>query len=264
MRARCLLFCVFILFAIGILAGPSYAKIDPRVAVGIWFFDEDSGDTVEDSSRQANHGTLMDGPERVDGKFGKALSFNGANHVEIADSDSLDVADAITVAAWVYRNAPQVGWRVLVSREKGTESAEHYFLGFSGSDARWFVHTQDNDYSDTGIGPTVPDGEWIHMAGTYNGSDVILYINGKEEFTTSHSGIFTSDENPIIIGAATNDSGATFAEHFDGIIDEVAIFSVALSESDIKAIMSQGLDKVAAVSASGKLATTWAGIKARH
>ena len=175
MRVRCLLFYVFILFAIGILAGSGYAGIDPGAAVGIWLFDEDSGDTVEDSSRQANHGTLMDGPERVDGKFGKALSFNGANYAEIADSDSLDLADAITVAAWVYRNAPQVGWRVLVCREKGTGLEEHYFLGFSGSDARWFVHTQENAYSDTGTGPTVPDGEWLHMAGTYDGSDVILW-----------------------------------------------------------------------------------------
>ena len=98
MRARCLLFCVFISLVIGILAAPGHARIDPGTAVGIWLFDEDSGDTAEDSSRQANHGTLMNGPERVDGKLGKALSFNGANHVEVADSESLDIADAVTVS----------------------------------------------------------------------------------------------------------------------------------------------------------------------
>ena len=258
------MFFVFILFATGILAGPNYAKIDPGTAIGIWFFDEDSGDTAQDYSEKANHGTLMDDPERVDGKFGKALSFNGANHVEIADSDSLDFDDAITVAAWVYRRTSQTGWRVLVCHEKGTGSQEHYFLGFSGSDARWFVHTEGNDYSDTAIGPEVINGEWVHMAGTYDGSDVILYINGQQEFTVSHSGSFTDDNNPIIIGAATNDSGASFAEHFDGIIDEVAIFNVALSDSDIKAIVSAGLEKTTAVSASGKLANTWAGIKTNY
>ena len=262
MRARCLLFCMFILFVIGISADPGYAKIDPGTAVGIWLFDEDSGDTAGDSSRQANHGTLMNGPERVDGKLGKALSFNGANHVEVADSESLDIADAVTIVAWVYRRTSQTGWRVLVSREKGTGLEEHYFLGLSGSAARWFVHTQESEYSDTEIGPTVPNGEWIHMAGTYDGSDVILYINGQKEFTTSHSGVFTDDVNPVVMGAGTNNSGVSFVEHFDGIIDEVAIFDVALSESDIKAIMSQGLDSVRAVSASGKLATTWAGIRA--
>lgn len=263
MRVGCLLFFISIILAIGVLVVPGYAIVNPKTAVGIWFLDEENGNTITDSSSQANHGMLVNSPERIDGVFGKALSFNGANYVEVADSDSFDITDAITVTAWAYRAGPQTSWRVLVTREKGTGSEEHFFLGFSGNDARWFVHTQENAYSDTGIGPTIPAGEWTHMAGTYEGSDVVLYINGKEEFTVPHSGILVDDVNPVIIGAGTNNSGTSFVEYFTGNIDEVAIFNVALSADDIGAIMSQGLARAAAVSVAGKLATTWAGIKER-
>jgi hypothetical protein len=67
------------------------------------------------------------------------------------------------------------------------------------------------------------------------------------------------------IGAQGGPSGP-FTDILNGIIDEVALFNVTLDEQDIQTIMSKGLKEslgLAAVVSSGKLATTWAGIKAR-
>ena len=52
-------------------------EVDLSTAVGIWLFDEDSGDSTKDMSSEGNHGKLVKSPKCVTGKFGKALEFNG-------------------------------------------------------------------------------------------------------------------------------------------------------------------------------------------
>ena len=62
-------------------------------------------------------------------------------------------------------------------------------------------------------------------------------------------------DNPVWIG---NDG---YQQHFNGLIDEVAIFNVALTVDEIKRIIKQGLSEVLAVSPRGKIALTWGRIK---
>jgi len=65
-------------------------KIDPESVVGMWLLDEGKGDTAKDSSGSGNDGTLANNPKWVEGKSGKALEFNGTNHVEIPASETTD------------------------------------------------------------------------------------------------------------------------------------------------------------------------------
>jgi len=70
--------------------------------VGSWHFDEGSGTTAYDTSGNDNDGTI-NGATWVDGKFGRALDFDGVDdYVEIPDDSSLDITEAITIEAWVY------------------------------------------------------------------------------------------------------------------------------------------------------------------
>jgi len=80
--------------------------------VGAWHFDEGSGNIAHDTSGEGNDGTLYDGnttnddgntpPQWVDGKFGKALSFDGVDdYVEVPDDESLDITDSLTITAWI-------------------------------------------------------------------------------------------------------------------------------------------------------------------
>jgi len=108
MRVKCVLITMVVLFAVGMLADLSYAKIDPKTAAGIWLFDEGSGVTAKDSSVNKNNGTLKGGVKWVDGKFGKALEFDGKDgNVEVPDNDTLNVT-AVTLAAWVKSEAKQL------------------------------------------------------------------------------------------------------------------------------------------------------------
>ena len=101
----------FTIFSISFLVismmfvGMSNAAIDPETCIGMWLFDEGKGDTAKDSSDNGNDGTLMNGAEWVDGKFGDGVSFDGVDDfVELAIQPD-PIVDGFTFSAWVMRNA---------------------------------------------------------------------------------------------------------------------------------------------------------------
>ena len=71
-------------------------------SAGHWKLDEGSGTTAYDSSGNGNHGTLTNGPSWTSGKIGGAVSFDGADdYVQVPDSNTLDLANALTLAMWI-------------------------------------------------------------------------------------------------------------------------------------------------------------------
>lgn len=199
--------------------------------------NEGSGVTASDLSGNANHGAVLNGAVWVPGKIGNALSFDGVNdHVRIPSSATINSATSgITVAAWIYRNANQNGWITLATRQKGTSYFEHYWLGFNGSNYRWFVNTT-NGYSNYNLGGTAPLGQWVHLAGTYDGSTVKLFMNGVENFSSAHGGTLPSETNPINIGGSSNDGTGNINEDFNGKVDNVRIYNRAISASEIESV----------------------------
>jgi len=104
-----------------------------------------------------------------------------------------------------------------------------------------------------------PTGQWVHIAGTYDGASQILYFDGEIVGENNEAFSFRGDNNlSVIIGKGVDRDNYAF----NGSIDEVAVFNVALTADDINDIMTNGLSSItAAVSTSGKLATTWSEIK---
>lgn len=97
------------------------------------------------------------------------------------------------------------------------------------------------------------------MAGTYDGENIIAYENGEAIDTIAHNGDINPGNGLLRFAARTdNDDGK-----FNGMLDEIAIFSEALSEEEIREIMELGFQAYMTVRPAGKLATTWARIKAR-
>jgi glucose/arabinose dehydrogenase len=202
-------------------------------------FDEvtGSGARAADLSGLANNGTLVGGPARVVGIVGRrALAFNGTSgYVRVNGSPSLNSArQGITISAWVLRTSNQVGWRSIVSRQQGTGTNEHFNLAFDNNNFRWIVQTQS--YS-APLGGPAPLGQWIHLAGTYDGAAVKLFVNGVQHFTTPLSGPIAASTNPIIIAGNVNAAGAAPAQLFSGRVDEVRIYNQALSTTEIEALM---------------------------
>lgn len=227
------------------------AAIDSDAALGIWFFDEGSGGTAKDASKNSNDGKIVDA-QWVQGKFGNALKFEGGAHVAVGDF--ADYTDQVSIVALIKTPAAPA-WSDIIVGPCGDVilTLQNHKLNFAGQCAQPIPH---NTWSTT----LLNDDKWHQIAGTYDGKTVKVYVDGKLEASNPAAGAFTT--GPKYIGSRDDKQ-----EAFTGLIDEIAFFNVALSDDDVKAISNNGLSIAlgfAAVSPQAKLTTAWAKLKAER
>lgn len=247
--------CLTISIVISLMfAGLSYSKIDEGSIIGMWLFDEGEGDVVGDSSGNGNNGTLINGPKWVEGKFGEALEFSGAGDYVDTELNTNDLSSPITISLWM--NATQIKKSPLVSGyNNANPNANRWDIQLNRDGAgkiRWVEHEgRDGAISST----TIEAGTWYHIAVIHDlpNGESMIFVNGVLENTAKiEQGLNTGR----VVQFADGDG-----DTYGGLIDEVAIFNVALSEDDITNIMGNGLGGMLSVFDKGKLATTWANIK---
>ena len=255
MKMTLIFFCLIPL-ALVLLAAQGHA-IDKRSLAGAWLFDEGSGNTAGDMSGNSNDGELKGNPEWSEGQFGKALDFNGSSdYVEVPHSDSLSITGDITIVAWIFKRSDAIHGGTIVGKWKQNGDVWSYVLyGLGDSGGGWRLRW--NDASQTNLeGPyQLPNDEWIHYAATYDGSTMVVYENAKEIVSIAADKEIAVTDNPVWIG---NDG---YQQHFNGLLDEVGIFSVALTVDEIEDVMARGLTTVLAVDSIGKSVVTWGHIK---
>ena len=226
----------------------SSAKLDSEAVLGIWFFDEGKGGTAKDSSKNGNDGEIVD-VQWADGKFDKALKFEGGGHVAVGEFS--DYKDEVSIVALIKTPAAPA-WSDIIVGPCGDVilTLRDHKLNFAGQCAQPIPH---NTWSKT----LLNDDKWHQIAGTYDGKTVKVYIDGELEASNAAGGPFIT--GPKYIGSRDDKQ-----EAFTGLIDEIAFFNVALSENDVKAIADSGLSIAlgfAAVSPQAKLTTAWAKLK---
>lgn len=265
MKAKYLLVCVAVLFIVGLSTTSGYADIDPKTCVGMWLFDEGSGNVARDSSGNENDGEFVDNPKWVGGKFGKALEFDGAgSYVDCGTDESLNIptGGSVTMCAWVNSKVGSTGaWQAIMAKRDGAS----YSYGINLITGAFQVYTSGAS-GVQGFAYNLPIDEWVFVCGTMSEEPTELYIDGELFGTVGPGGgVSAIAGNPLTIAESFGAAEAFGnAEIFNGIIDEVAVFNVVLTEDDIKAIMTKGLGAatgLAAVEPSDKLAVTWASVK---
>jgi hypothetical protein len=212
---------------------PPPPQVQPGL-VAAYGFNEGIGVLALDSSGQANTGTLAGPTWTTSGKFGSALSFNGVDAwVTIADAPSLDVTTGLTIEAWVNPSSG-TGSRTIVLKEMPAGLAYALYSAVSGQRPVGYVHTR-RDASAVGTA-TVPLNTWTHLAFTFDGSSLRLYVNGTLVRTSSSGG----SSGPIVTGdgALRIGGNAVFGEYFRGLIDEVRIYNRPLTAADIQIDMN--------------------------
>ena len=156
-------------------------------------------------------------------------------YVEIGDVPALNITgDEITVSAWVRLESATAEMKVL-AKWSDAAGAFSYLLAVQGvgdDKALFAVNTGSNGLAQ---GTTVmPVGQWFHIAGTYDGSDARVYLDGAEDASTSKSGNLSSNSAPVRIGAGSG--GAGTEQPFDGDIGHCAIWDAPLSAGEIKSL----------------------------
>ncbi|MEK7317429.1 MAG: LamG-like jellyroll fold domain-containing protein, partial [Candidatus Eisenbacteria bacterium] len=192
--------------------------------VAAFDFSEGTGSTTADRSGYANTGTLVGATWTTQGRFGNALQFNGtSSRVTIPDSPVLQLTSAMTLEAWVYPTAALTGWTDVIMKQ-----GDDYFMTASGTPG-----------GRPAVGSSValplfavtalPVATWSHLAATYDGSLLRLYLNGVEVGSRGETDSLPTSGGPLSLGG-----DALFGQYFSGTLDEVRIYSRALTPLELQ------------------------------
>ena len=197
------LFVITLLIAVqGNAASATQAR--PGV-ISWWDGDSLSGVTASDLVN-GNNATLVNGTTTAAGKIGNAFSFDGVNDfISVPSSASLVPANAVTVELWAKINSiPDAAAHLVDAKITGVGKPSGLIYGmFALSDGRpgFGVNTTNGDAFAFGVSNIVGDGQFHHIAGTWDGSIVKLYVDGVLEGSAPASGVFVSgSQAELIIG----------------------------------------------------------------
>ena len=206
--------------------------------VAAYGFEEAAGTTIGDATGNGHIGTAAGTAWSSTGRFGNALSFNGINsRVNIPDDSGLQLTNGMTIEAWV-NPATLSGWRSVVMKESPTGLA-YALYAHDGTRPAGYLNTGlATDFGVNGT-TTLQVNTWTHLATTYDGSAMKLYINGVLVGTRATSGTILTTTNPLRIGG-----NAPWGEYFSGLIDEVRIYNRALTPAEIQTDMAAPVSQV--------------------
>ncbi len=199
----------------------------PTGLVAAYAFDQGSGTTVTDASGNGHTGTITNATWSTSGKYGHALQFNGTNAlVTIPNSASLELSSGMTLEAWVNPSTVDAGWRDVIYKANDNYYLEATSTNGALPDAGMIA---GGSYADAFGTATLPPNTWSFLTETYNGSTLLLYVNGTQVASTAHTGAIATSTGALQIGG-----DSTYGQYFAGLIDEVRIYSVALTAAQIQ------------------------------
>ena len=202
--------------------------------VGHWKFNEETGMVTRDSSGQGNDGILvnMEEGDWVDGKFGKALQFDGAlEHVLVSSANyNFQAADSFSISCWIKTS---IGTQQLIIDNR-TGNYPYYILRVLGDVIQFQTGTDAPHLGGITGGTVVSDGEWHHIVAVRNvvTGKLYLYVNGNEDATPATDNSGNIGTNRIKIGCHFSSTGFGIV----GTIDDVRIYNKILTQAEITAL----------------------------
>jgi hypothetical protein len=203
----------------------------PAGLVAAYGFDEASGTNAFDASGNNLTGTVNGATRTASGRFGGALSFNGTNStVTVASAAPLDLTTGMTLEAWVNPSSLGSAWRNVIIKERPNgEVFNLYAHTDSGRPVAYIVRASaPNAPQDVQGSTAIPLNSWTHLAVTYDGSVLRLYVNGAEAGNRTVSGSLVTSTGALRIGG-----NSVWGEYFTGLIDEVRVYNRALTPAEI-------------------------------
>jgi glucose/arabinose dehydrogenase len=202
--------------------------------VAAYSFNEGTGSTLTDRTGQGHTGTITGAAWTTQGRFGSALAFDGVNdRVTVNDAPALDLTTGMTLEAWVYPTALGAGsWRnVLIKERPGGEVYNLYANADTNAPTMFVVRAAQPDAPLDARGSNqLPLNTWTHLAATFNGTTLRVFVNGIEVGNRPVAGALLTSNGALQIGGNT-----VWGEYFEGRIDEVRIYNRALSAAEIQA-----------------------------
>ncbi len=232
--------------------------------IGYWPFNEATSTIATDFSGNGRHGTLSGNAVTwVSGKRGSALNFGGTDdNVTLGQLSAISAQQKITVSAWIYDTAGTASKSIVSRYTAGVPSFVFYVSdpGDGGGDDMEF--NPDGAEAGYTTGNVHQTNRWEHWVVVYDGSQadadkITFYLNGTaqaETLTSTPVGATTDSSTNVVRIGADSDQAADFT----GKIDEVRIYSRALSASEVANLYRAGATRIGVSSATLAQGTTLA------
>jgi serine/threonine protein kinase/tetratricopeptide (TPR) repeat protein len=202
--------------------------------VGWWKFEEEKGGVMVDSSGSGLDARLVGGAHIVSEPVrGNALSLDGdGDYVNCGNNPAFDITNSITIAVWIKVDTFDKRWQAVVTkgdtawrlqRERETNAFHFACTG---------IDVPGDAYGSVRGTRNVNDGRWHHVAGAYNGKRMYLYVDGELDVSATATGSIYTNSWEVLIGENAEQPG----REWNGLIDDLRIYSYALSEAEIKAV----------------------------
>ncbi len=211
--------------------------------LGWWRFDEASGNTAVDASGNGNTGTVTGAVQWLPSGAptgGAFLPRNGS--VEVAQEAPFDVTEAISISVWTCVDKLDEWWQALVTKGDSAwrlhrcgedRSVEFHCNGLQTSDGEPPVAGRKGSH-------VIDDGQWHHIVATYDGHQIALYVDGRMVASRRAWGRIQTNDYPVCIGDNAEQPG----RYWNGWIDDVRIYSYALSEDEIVRLYQSNVHSV--------------------
>ena len=218
--------------------------------------DENEGDTAYDLSEYNNDATLKGKAKWTTGKFESGVELGTSNYLEVKDSDSLDLTDALTISCWIKIMGVTGDHQSGIEKGAAWASGEYNLLPEYGGGVILQMFDLPEACNDDAIAGSVVDQEWHYITGAWDGKTIMIYIDGEESRTMACKGKLGTNNDSLYIGCRGGSQ-----RWVNGFIDEIKIYNRALSVDEIKVDMETPRANLA-VDTIDKLAVTWGNLKA--
>jgi len=259
LRGSSIVWLSIIIFVLSISSYVHSGIIDEDNIEVLYLFDEGEGEVAVDSSPNGRDGTII-GAQYTEGVFGTALQYDGVDdNLIVTGYTGIGGVDPRSILFWFKssetRQHSWVKWGRNVAEEK------HYIRAHPSGE-QCFLRIEVNGGQNYG-NTDVCDGEWHHCVLVFpddadSVQDFHLYVDGILQEKIGNDRAMNTDGATQDINVGARLTGHHFLY---GLMDELAIFSVAIDEEQVNAIMDDGLHATVSVDPQGKLATSWARIK---
>lgn len=221
-------------------AGERWSFTEGRI-VAFWDFNNVENGVVSNHVGGGPVGRLVGGAEiAADIERGSVFDLHGKGRMECAQEAGFDISGSISVGAWIKVRASKKGWQVIISKgHRGWAMSTHsetdrvvmsinivkheeYLQGLASDPIRYITVAGNADLKDE---------RWHHVAGTYDGRRVCLYIDGALSNSRRVSGNIATNDSIVVIG---DNPEWGYNWNWNGLIDDVRIYSYALSPEEVE------------------------------
>lgn len=166
---------------------------------------------------------------------GKAYDFNSAK-ITVPNTASLN-STSLTLEAWIKADSWQVSsWQGSILSKDGWATGDNGYCLRVGANGTLSFNIGNSGWHEATSSAVMAINQWYHVAGTYDGTSLKVYINGILANTVVYVGTIQSTTYDLTIGDFAYASGGG-NRYFDGQIDEARVWSIALTESQIRDYM---------------------------